>query len=66
MLVGKLADHLLAFWKQAQKGFMSVRRGRGNCWSDLIKTTELLVKFDIAKRASGRFRIGGTKDSSLN
>ena len=30
------------------------------------ETTELLVKFDIAKRAAGRVAVGGPKFSSLN
>ena len=48
------------------KGLLVGKRGTGNRWVDLIETTELLVKFDIAKRASGRFAVGGPKFSSLN
>ena len=51
---------------RSAKGLHVGKRGTGNCWLDLIETTELLVKFDIAKRASGRFAVGGPKFSSLN
>ena len=50
---------------RSAKGLHVGKRGTGNCWLDIIETTELLVKFDIARRA-GRFAVGGPKDSSLN
>jgi len=48
------------------KGLHVSKRGTGNRWVDLIETTKLLVKFDIGKRASGRFAVCGPKNSSLN
>ena len=51
---------------RSAKGLHVGKRGTGNCWLDIIETTELLVKFDIAKRAAGRVAVGGPKFSSLN
>jgi len=51
---------------RSAEGLHVGKRGTDNRWVDLITTTELLVKFDITKRASGRFAVGGPKDSSLN